>query len=86
MVGTGHSWTPKLLWILTAAMKLKTVAPWKKSCDKPRQCIRKKRHHFANKGHIAKAMVVAVVTYRYESWTRIKKNGHERIDAFELWC
>ena len=67
-------------------MKLKTVAPWKKSCDKPRQCIRKKRHHFANKGHIAKAMVVAVVTYRYESWTRIKKNGHERIDAFELWC
>ena len=25
-------------------------APWKKSYDKPRQCIRKQRHHFANKG------------------------------------
>ena len=22
---------------------------WQKSCDKPRQCIKKQRHHFANK-------------------------------------
>ena len=28
----------------------KTLAPWKESHDKPRQCIRKQRHHFANKG------------------------------------
>ena len=26
------------------------LAPWKKSFDKPRQCIKKQRHHFANKG------------------------------------
>ena len=26
------------------------LAPWKKSYDKPRQCIKKQRHHFANKG------------------------------------
>ena len=26
------------------------LAPWKQSCDKPRQCIKKQRHHFANKG------------------------------------
>ena len=25
-------------------------APWKKSYDKPRQCIKKQRHYFANKG------------------------------------
>ena len=25
------------------------IAPWKKSYDKPRQCIKKQRHHFANK-------------------------------------
>ena len=25
-------------------------APWKKSCDKPRQCIKEQRHHLANKG------------------------------------
>ena len=38
--------------------EIKTLAPWKKSCDKPRQriCdkprqrIKKQRHHFANKG------------------------------------
>ena len=30
--------------------KLKDLAPWKKSYDKPRQHIKKQRHHFANKG------------------------------------
>ena len=25
-------------------------APWKKSYDKPRQCIKKQRYHFADKG------------------------------------
>ena len=28
--------------------KIKTLAPWKESYDKPRQCIKKQRHHFAN--------------------------------------
>ena len=26
------------------------LAPWKKSYDKPRQCIKRQRHHFADKG------------------------------------
>ena len=34
----------------TAAMKLKILIPWKKSYDKPRQQIKKQRHHFPNKG------------------------------------
>ena len=37
------------------------------------------------KVHIVKAMVFPVVMYRCESWT-IKKAGHQRTDAFELWC
>ena len=32
-----------------------------------------------------KAMVLPVVTYSCESWT-IKKEEHQRIDTFELWC
>ena len=37
--------------MVTAAMKLKkTLAPFKKSYDKPRQRIKKQKHHFANKG------------------------------------
>ena len=31
-------------------MKLKVLAPWKKSYDQPRQHFKKQRHHFANKG------------------------------------
>ena len=26
------------------------LAPWKKSYEKPRQCVKKQRHHFADKG------------------------------------
>ena len=37
------------------------------------------------KVHLVKAMVFAVVMYGCESWS-IKKAGHRRIDAFELWC
>ena len=37
------------------------------------------------KVHLVKAMVFPVVTYGCESWT-VKKAGHRRIDAFELWC
>ena len=28
----------------------KTIAPWKESYEKPRQCIKKQRHPFADKG------------------------------------
>ena len=29
---------------------IKRLAPWKESYDEPRWCIKKQRHHFANKG------------------------------------
>ena len=61
------------------------LAPWKKSYDKPRQCIKKQRHYSADKIGIVKAMVFPVVMYGCESWT-IKKVWHRRIDTFELWC
>ena len=60
------------------------LAPWKKSSDKPRQCIKKQRYHFADKGLYIKAMIFLVVMYGCEIWT-IKKAEHLRIDAFELW-
>ena len=46
---TLFSWTPKSLWMVAAAMKLKTLASWKKNYDKPRQSIKKKSHHSASK-------------------------------------
>ena len=48
------------------------LAPWKKSYDKPRQGIKKQRHHFANKGPYNQAMVFSAVTYGCESWTMKK--------------
>ena len=35
--------------------------------------------------HLVKAMVFPVVMYECESWI-IKKAGHQRTDAFKLWC
>ena len=43
-------WAPKSLQMVTAALKLKDAAPWKRSYDQPRQHIKKQRHYFANKG------------------------------------
>ena len=43
-------WSPKSLQMMTAAMKLKTLSPWKKSYDQPRQHTKKQRRYFANKG------------------------------------
>ena len=37
------------------------------------------------KACIIKAMVFSVVKNGCESWT-VKKPGHQRIDAFKLWC
>ena len=35
----------------------KTLASWKESYDKSRQCIKKQRHHFANKGLYSQSYV-----------------------------
>ena len=37
--------------------EIKTFAPWKKSCDQPRQHIKKQRHYFANKGPSSQSYV-----------------------------
>ena len=49
---------------------------------KPRQYIKKQKHHFADK---VKAMVFPVVKYGCEKWT-IKKGEQRRLDVFKLWC
>ena len=69
--------------------EIKTLAPWKKSYDKPRQCIKKKTKtsFLLNKIciFIKQLPVFPVVGYGCESWT-MKKAESRRIDAFELWC
>ena len=64
---------------------LKTLAPWKKSYDQPRQHIKKQIYYFANKGPSSQSYGFSSSHVWIESWT-IKKSEHWRIDAFELWC
>ena len=47
---TFFTWAPKSLQMVTAAMKLKDAAPWKKGYDQPTKYIKKQRNHFADKG------------------------------------
>ena len=50
--GVRHDWTTEHIkspQMVSAAMNLKDT-PWKESFDKPRQDIKKQRHHFADKG------------------------------------
>ena len=65
--------------------EIKTLAPWKKSYDQPRQHIKIRDIALPTKVHLVKAMVFPVVMYGCESWT-IKNGEHRRMDAFELRC
>ena len=63
----------------------KTLAPWKKSYNQPRQCIKKQRHYLANKGPSRQS-------YGFSSshvwmWELDYKNPeHWSVDVFEPWC
>ena len=60
----------------------KTLAPWKRSYDQPRQHIQK-QYYSADKGPYSQRYVFPVVMCGGDSWT-IKKAERQRIDAFEL--
>ena len=76
---------PKSLQMVNTAMKLKTLAPWKKSYDQPRHHIKKQRHYFANKGPSSQSYgfssshVWMWELDHKESWA--PKNW-----CFKLWC
>ena len=65
--------------------KIKRLLLLQDSCDKPRQCIIKHRHYFADKGLSSQSYGFSSIMYICESWT-IKKAEHQIFDAFELWC
>ena len=61
------------------------IAPWKQSCDQPRQHIKKQRHYFANKAPYSQRYGFSSSHVWMWGWT-IKKTEHQRTDAFELCC
>ena len=79
------SWTPESLWTVTATTKLKDTCSLEEKLWQPRQCIRKQRYYFANRGPYSQSYGFPVVMYGCESWA-IKMPEHQKIDAFKLWC
>ena len=78
------SWAPKSLQIVTSAMKLKDVCPWKKSYEIPRQHIKKQRHYFADKSPHSQSYDVS--SNHICMWELDHKQSWVwRIYAFELW-
>ena len=59
------------------------LAPWKKSYDNSRKCIKKQRHYSADKGPYSQSYGFPVVMYGCENWI-IKKGEQQRTDAFKL--
>ena len=83
LVGTIQKWAPKLLQMVTVAMKLRRLLFGRKAVTNPDSVL--KSRDIVEKGRLVKAMVFPVVQYGCESCT-IKKAEGRRIDAFELWC
>ena len=63
---------PKSPQMVTVAMKLKMLTPWKESYDQPRQHLKSRDITSPTKVRLVKAMIFPVVMYGCESWT-IKK-------------
>ena len=82
---TLYFWDSKITADGDWSHEIKTLAPWKRSYDHPRQHIKKQRQPLPTKVHLVKAMVFPVLMYGCESWT-IKKAEHRRTDVFELCC
>ena len=79
------SWAPKSLLMMTAAMKLEGNCSLEENGDKPRQHIKKQKHHFTDKGPYGQSYVFSnnhvwmwKLDYE-ESW--VPKNWF-----FWMWC
>ena len=59
--------------------------PWEKSYDKPREHIKKQRHHFADKGMYRQSYDFSSHHVKCENRI-IKKAECQRTDAFKMWC
>ena len=60
--------------------KKKTLAPWKKSYDQPRQHIKKQRHYFANKGPSSQSCGFS------SSLVWMWELGYKESWALKNWC
>ena len=82
---TDFIFSPKSLWMVTAAMKLRCLFFGRKTMTNLDSILKSRDITLQSKVHIIKAMVFPVVIYGCESWT-LKKAEHQKLDAFKVWC
>ena len=88
--GKGEAVTDLFSWAAKSvdgdySHEIKTLAPWTKNDDKPRQCIKKQRNHFAEKHPYSESYGSSNSQILIREMDH-KTTEHRRIDAFKLWC
>ena len=80
-------WAPKLLWMVTAAMKLKHLLPGRKVMTNLDSILKTWDINITlpAKVHLVKAMVFPVVMYRCESWTKKRLSTEECGTGEDSW-
>ena len=58
----------------------KTLAPWKKSCDQPRQHIKKQKHYFADSGSFSQSYCFST------SYVWMWELDHKESWVLKNWC
>ena len=82
---TLFSWAPKSLQMVIAAMKLKDACSLEEKLWETSQHIKKRRHHFADKG--PSSQIYGFSSSHVWMWELDHKEGWmQRIDSFQLWC
>ena len=64
------------------AWNLKTLAPWKKKYDKPRQCVKKQSHVFADKCSYSQKDSFSSIHIPVQLWELVHNEG----SALKNWC
>ena len=73
-------WGPESRWTRLQPWNYKMLAPWKKSYDKPRQCIKKQRHKFSNKSQHSQSYGFS--SSHVQMWELDHKEGW----VLKNWC
>ena len=76
---------PKTLQMITSHEIKRCLFLGRKAMNNLDSILKSRHITLPTKVHLVKAIVFPVVMYGCESWT-VKKDEHQRIDAFGLWC
>ena len=71
--------------MVTVALKLKTLAPWKKSYDQPSQHIKKQRHYFVGKGPSSQSYGASFVAQSVKNLPAMQETQVQSLGREESW-